>query len=89
MCSGSGGDGSWHETFVDVGVGINHRDVMVVVSDCVPHSLRIYGSSSADLVTADEKTCQATEPQLVNLTSPPENRTHPGAETSTTTSVSS
>ncbi|CDJ60099.1 Microneme protein etmic-2/7h, related [Eimeria maxima] len=87
--NGSGGDGSWHETFVDVGVGINHRDVMVVVSDCVPHSLRIYGSSSADLVTGDEKTCQATEPQLVNLTSPPENRTHPGAETSTTTSVSS
>ncbi|CDI86362.1 Microneme protein etmic-2/7h, related [Eimeria praecox] len=77
ISGGSGVKGSWHEASVDAGVGFNNRDLMVSLSDCNPHSLRVYGSASADLVTASGDMCQANDIQLVSLTSSPPTESPP------------
>lgn len=71
------GKGSWKENSVVVGSSLGGRDLSVNMSDCGPSSLRVYGSTSADLVTVKDGMCDAADPELISLTRPPSSAASP------------
>lgn len=63
--------GSWHEASTLAGTGMNTHDMQVKLNDCGPRAFKVYASSSADLLTAQEGMCDEIDPPLVEVVSQP------------------
>ena len=76
-------NGSWHTISVLAGTGMNAHDLQLTVNDCGPRALKVYGSSSADLLTVKEGMCSEIDPPIVQIipASPEENVESPRLDT--------